>query len=195
MRLIIDIRLSEIKDPVVWRKVAIPLEITFHELHKIIQSAMGWGNQHLYSFREKPRSRFLTVVSPHTEEFGISGEGVSAAQVLWSYFNQFSVEDGAREKLYYEYDFGDSWLHEIDVMELDRSDQTTAQILEGGGACPPENCGGLPGFLRMKDYLTGKITEEEYYSWMSVDGAENFDVDHFDLEETQMRMRGWKMLR
>ena len=137
----------------------------------------------------------MTVVSPNTEEFGISGEGVSAAQVLWSYFNQFSMKNGAREKLYYEYDFGDSWLHEIDVMELDRSDKNTAEILEGAGACPPENCGGLPGFLRMKDYLAGNVTEEEYYSWMYVDGAEDFDVDYFDVEETQMRMRGWKMLR
>ncbi len=195
MRLIIDIRLSEIKDPVVWRKVAIPVEITFHELHKIAQAAMGWENQHLYSFKENPRSRFMTVVSPFAEEFGINGKGVSASEVLWSYLNQFALPDKPRNKLYYEYDYGDCWLHEIDVLELDRSDHTLVEILDGGGACPPENCGGLPGYQRTKDYLNGNMSADEYYNWMTAADAEDFDVDYFDIEEIQMRMRGWKMLQ
>ncbi len=195
MRLIAEIRLCDIKDPVVWRRVALPMELTFDSLHLIFQAAMGWENQHLYSFKETRKSRYFEITSPHLEESGIDATRASASKVLWSYFNQFVMEDQPRDTFFYLYDFGDDWLHEVSILELDRSDRSGAELLDGGGACPPENCGGHPGYARMKDYLNGKMSKKEYYDWMTAQDAENWDVHHFDLKRMKLRVKGWKMLR
>jgi len=50
----------------------------------------------------------------------------------------------------YEYDFGDSWKHEI-VLEQVGSRLPNGQrpiCLEGARACPPEDCGGSTGMKR-----------------------------------------------
>lgn len=37
-------------EPLIWRRVIVPAEITFKRLHDIIQISMGWGNVYLYDF-------------------------------------------------------------------------------------------------------------------------------------------------
>ena len=192
MRYIIKVTLKEIQDPVVWRTLAIPMELTFHELNLIIQAAMGWENQHLYSFGEGERSRFFKVVPPWAEEFGMDGMKISAKNVLWDYMNQFVMDDEEKERMYYEYDYGDGWMHEIEVLDLDRSNKTAVELLDGVGACPPENCGGPSGYARTKDYLAGKISKEEYYDWFTAANAEGFDPDTFDLAKMQRRTKRWR---
>ena len=36
--------------PPIWRRVLVKSDITFYELHQIIQVAMGWTNAHLWDF-------------------------------------------------------------------------------------------------------------------------------------------------
>ena len=40
----------ELKDsePLIWRRVVIPIEMTFEKLHIAIQLAMGWQDYNLY---------------------------------------------------------------------------------------------------------------------------------------------------
>ena len=37
-------------EPLIWRKVLIPKEISFFKLHQVIQISMGWTNSHLFEF-------------------------------------------------------------------------------------------------------------------------------------------------
>ncbi len=99
MRFILDIRLKDIDNPLVTRRLAVPESLTFHELNLMIQASMGWENQHLYSFQESEQSRFFKVVSPYAEEFGMDGTTISANQVLWDYMNQFVPKDKKRNLL------------------------------------------------------------------------------------------------
>ena len=51
----------------------------------------------------------------------------------------------------YEYDFGDGWLHLITVEEIltsstDPVAPPRAVCLDGARCCPPEDCGGIPGY-------------------------------------------------
>ncbi len=196
MRFILDIKLLDIIEPEVYRKLAVPVELSFHHLHLMIQAAMGWEHQHLYSFQESLVVRnYFKVVSPYVEEFGINGMKAPAKNILLEYLNQFHLDEKPiRNKLYYEYDFGDHWMHEIDVVDLDNSNQTSAELLEAGANCPPENCGGVPGFLRLKDYLAGRITKQEYYDWFSAVNAEGFDSHTFDRLRLDNRVKNWRMM-
>jgi hypothetical protein len=55
---------------------------------------------------------------------------------------------GAKLKFIYKYDFGDSWEHEVLVEEVLPPDPDFKHpvCLGGANACPPEDCGGIPGY-------------------------------------------------
>ncbi len=59
----IKITLNDSKPPI-WRKVAVPSDISLGELHDVIQIAMGWTNSHMHQFilrgkKPKPARRKL----------------------------------------------------------------------------------------------------------------------------------------
>jgi len=45
----LKITMEEIEPPI-WRRILVPANITFAKLHKIIQTAFGWQDYHLYNF-------------------------------------------------------------------------------------------------------------------------------------------------
>ncbi len=186
MRLKIRIELMEVDNPKVWREMWIPMDITFDRFHQILQTCMGWKNFHLYSFQESLESRYFHIMSPPFDELpGIDGTNISINAILWGYFDAYQMTTEMDkmvnvDKLYYIYDFGDHWEHEIAVIDFDTTSIPYAEITDGGGACPPEDCGGVHGYERMKKYLEGKINKKEYYDWFTAIDAEGFDIYHFD---------------
>jgi len=63
--------------------------------------------------------------------------------------SQFGFRE--REKFSYEYDFNCSWKHQIRVEAIlpDESNQVLPVCTVGKGSCPPENCGGVVGFITL----------------------------------------------
>lgn len=55
----------------------------------------------------------------------------------------------------YEYDFGDGWMHHLEL--VDRSSHPMQEVLplviSGENACPPEDCGGLHGYTELLGVL------------------------------------------
>jgi hypothetical protein len=92
-----------------------------------------------------------------------------------------SVLSGPKSYIRYEYDFGDSWDHQIlleKVVELD--DPILALCLSGKRACPPEDCGGPWGYENLQAILKDP-THPEYEEMSEWIGSE-FDPEAFDLE-------------
>lgn len=131
--------------PPIWRRLEVLASCSFWDLHVAIQDAMGWQDRHLHVFRVDDREAQDTVL------FGIPTdrlvESVPVTLPGWKHpIALYFSEPGT--SVAYEYDFGDGWLHEI-LLE-----GTSPRIvgkkypvcLEGAGACPPEDCGGIPGF-------------------------------------------------
>jgi hypothetical protein len=90
-----------------------------------------------------------------------------------------------RTKFVYEYDFGDSWEHQVLVEKVTEPEPGTTlhpHCLDGQLACPPDDCGSIPGFYRMLDVLADPDHEEheDMLEWL---GGE-FDPEHFDVDET-----------
>ena len=54
-----------------------------------------------------------------------------------------------KQKMIYEYDFGDGWEHEILLEKVLPRDSMVRypRCLGGARACPPEDCGGVHGVL------------------------------------------------
>ena len=137
-------------EPAIWRRIQVPIKFNFWDLHVAIQDSMGWLDCHLHEFRLRPKyKRKIIRIGIPDNEFGetstIPGWDVPTAE--------FFIEPGV--KLIYEYDFGDSWQHEI-VLEgiiLKEKGVKYPQCIGGEGACPPEDCGGLPGYYNLLEIL------------------------------------------
>jgi hypothetical protein len=169
------ITLAEVQPPV-WRRIEVPASYSFWHLHVAVQDAMGWLDCHLHMFRlRNPESREIDEIGiPDEDAF----EGYPVSLPGWEipiarYFD--AVGTAAR----YEYDFGDGWVHEIELEAVERR-QTGIRYprcLDGRRACPPEDCGGSHGYARMLETIADP-TDEEYESTIEWLGG-SFDPDAF----------------
>ena len=99
---------------------------------------------------------------------------------------------GVGERIDYEYDFGDSWEHELLVEARTEAEalKTYPACTAGEGACPPEDSGGFPGYQRLKEILADPSSEEyeELRTWAESQTRGKFDPASFDLAEANGRV-------
>ena len=139
------IRLAEIEPPI-WRRIVVPANLTLHELHQVVQVTMGWTHSHLHQFivPDTPDSIYYGEPSPEDDYFHTDDRRVRLASI--------APKEGAT--FVYEYDFGDSWRHEITVERITPTPQGELPYpwcLDGQRACPPEDVGGsaaMPTFWK-----------------------------------------------
>ena len=123
-----------------------PSDLILHRLHDVIQVAMGWQDQHLYEFRAGPwRFQAADQAEPPDGFFNVRPPRDSRTVRLW----EVAPEPGS--VLVYEYDFGDSWMHRVAVEKILPPDPDLGDgvCLAGRRACPPEDCGGIEGYLAL----------------------------------------------
>ena len=131
----------------IWRRVQVPASLTLRELHGVIQVAMGWKGIHLFQFTLRARrfgSRELAARSPDIS------------------LSELRLRSGTR--FCYEYDLNGPWEHEVRLESRHDADpQRTYPIcLDGDGFCPPEDCGGVPGFLAQREAWTAPETSDDF---------------------------------
>ena len=81
----------------------------------------------------------------------------------------------------YIYDFGDDWIHIITLEKIDKTDPSTKpKLIDGKGACPPEDCGGPWGYENLKLVLEDKNHEDyqDIKEWLF--GYDEYDEDEDD---------------
>jgi hypothetical protein len=132
-------------DPLIWRGVEVPTSITLKVLHDIVQIAMGWLDQHLWEFTIDKKSYGL----PMDEDWGTAPR-TDAIKVRLR-----DVLKPRRTTIEYLYDFGDSWHHKLIVTKVRPGlpGVSYPNYLGGEWDCPPEDCGGIPGYYNMLDAL------------------------------------------
>ncbi|WP_395294948.1 plasmid pRiA4b ORF-3 family protein [Kitasatospora hibisci] len=172
------IELADVEQPAVWRCVQVPAGFHLDRLHLVIQAAMGWQNCHLHAFEVKG----VNYAHPSSELDFVDETAVGLDAV---------VKEG--EFLDYTYDFGDSWEHRILVERqvAAGAGHHYPLCVDGAGACPPEDCGGAPGYDDLKQALSGPShpEREDLLRWLGLETASDFDPTRFDLHRTNRRLR------
>ena len=146
--------------PEIWRRIEVPAEASFWDLHVAIQDAMGWTDSHLHVFRvrhpEIPK-RVDSIGIPLDDTFpgaAIHEPGWDIPVLLYLQLPGDTAE--------YEYDFGDGWVHDVLLekiaMRLPRT--RYPRCIAGARACPPEDCGGIAGYQHVLDVLANPEDEE-----------------------------------
>jgi hypothetical protein len=156
--------------PPIWRRIVVPASLTLRELHAVIQTAMGWEDYHLHLFE------IDGVLYGDIEDF--QGQPLGEEDT-------FTVGQTATAvtEFRYEYDFGDSWEHDVVVDHIvDSVGEDTPRLVDGARACPPEDCGGWPGYDELVEVLADP-THEEYAGRIGWLGG-GWDPDAFDLAAT-----------
>ena len=145
-------------EPEVWRRIVVPGNYSFWDLHVAIQDAMGWLDYHLHAFRiRNPETGDVDQIGIPDDSFEDEEPFLAGWEVpIINYFR----EPGDRAD--YEYDFGDGWEHEVVLEEIpSRIPQKKYPLcLDGARACPPEDCGGVHGYEEMLAALRDPTHEE-----------------------------------
>jgi hypothetical protein len=189
------ISLSEI-EPLIWRRIQVPAKYSFWDLHVAIQDAMGWLDYHLHAFRirQKHKRKFI--------EIGIPIEEWDAEMIVpgWEIpIPDYLTEPGQLAE--YEYDFGDGWRHEVllEGILLKTKGAKYPKCIDGERACPPEDCGGIPGYYRLIEILQDPKHDEYegYVGWLKGHAKnyypyepDKFSPDHVRFDNPKRR---WKI--
>jgi len=164
----LKITLEGIRPPL-WRRVLVDGATPLGKLHRIFQIVMGWHNSHLHAFRIGYEN--YGEPDPNFDDDYMEDERKVKLQAI-------APEAGA--KFHYEYDFGDSWSHLVQVEKIIAPEPGTVYPLciKGKRACPPEDCGGVWGYADLLDALSNPAHEEheEMLEWVEDD----FDPEAFD---------------
>lgn len=170
-------------EPLIWRRVLIPGNINLYDLHRVLQTVMGWGNYHLYEF----------IIG--TLSFGDPDPDNQDDEMFEARRARLEMVLEGRNKFTYRYDFGDNWEHDIIVEKIEEVSISIrhAVCLEGERAGPPENSGSFIGYkniLKMCRRPALKKTEQyrEVAAWLG-----DYDPEKFDLNRIKQRLSRMKL--
>jgi hypothetical protein len=169
--------------PPIWRRFQV-MDCTLDDLHGHIQTAMGWTNSHLHDFKIKGKSYgHPELMQENFDEFDYGDStDTKLSDVL--------PKGGRRFRFEYQYDFGDSWQHEVmfEGMKPAAPRGRYPLCVEGARACPPEDVGGVWGYEDFVAAMTDKRHEShrDLREWF---GRRRFDPEKFDPAAATREMR------
>ena len=165
--------------PPIWRRVEVKGDTTLFKLHHILQVAMGWTDSHMHQFLAK--SKYYGTPDLEFPPGRQNDRKVRLDQVLRK----------PKERMVYEYDFGDSWEHEVMVEKVVPAAPGRGRyplVTAGKRACPPEDCGGVPGYYHFLEVLKNPKhpDHEEVLEWSG--GA--YEPEAFDIQGVNRAFHG-----
>ena len=151
--------------PLIWRRIQVPTDYNFWDLHVAIQDSMGWLDCHLHVFFKGK------LMGEGMEGIGIPGDEFDDGHTRPGW--EVPIKDRFTEpgsKFTYEYDFGDDWRHAVlleDIIPVEIG-VMYPRCLAGERACPPEDCGGVGGYYELLKIIgePGHEEHQEMISWL-----------------------------
>ena len=176
----------------IWRKLVVPLNVTFEQLHKILQAAFGWKDYHLhefYIFDEKAAKHDPVYlynrgdIKPVINLVGNEEDLYYPGDVPMKLEKGIEISEYIPALMIYNYDYGDYWQHSIVVEEIiDNYNNNFPVCLDGNGNDPPEDAGGERGFERFLEIIANE-DHPEYQgmiNWGKNQGYSEFNIDEIN---------------
>lgn len=163
-------------EPWIWREFVVSPGMKLNHFITLLNDVMGWTNSHLHTLYagDEEYSCF-----DHAEEDGcLSAKKFTVGQVWLE-----PLQTGG-----WIYDFGDSWEHFLQLKDMAFPAEKKLPYCTGGArACPPEDCGGDPGYENLCAAMQDKKhpERENLIEWL----GEVYDPEAFDLDAVNRRLR------
>ena len=178
-------------EPEIWRRLALRGSLTLSQIHQVLQVAFGWEDAHMHGF---------VASAPFAPLRPVDGEFPEVPQWLPG---QQCEEPGDRPEedcsldqllalgsggAFYEYDFGDRWLHRLELVSRGPADQDSpsARLIDGARRGPLEDSGGFPGYEEIMGALADPSHPDhaEHAAWVAdITGSDApFDPTILDVD-------------
>ncbi len=166
-------------EPPIWRRLLLPSDLRLGKLHRVLQCVFDWEDYHLHQFIVGD-TRYGVPDPAWGDELPTMDERtVPLHRVLTT----------VGDTLVYEYDFGDSWRHEVllEAILPVHADRTYPLGVAGARARPPEDVGGGGGYAHFLDAIgdPAHAEHDELLTW--VGGV--FDPDRCDMNMINQRLQ------
>lgn len=188
--------------PLIWRRVIVPSEITFKKLHDIIQLSMGWKDDYLYDFNISKEKLRITgdeeaileyefySKKKLTEKNDPNGYIAKMLEIKPKLSTEIKIDKYLTEckTIEYIYDFGDYWKHDIILEEIIEDYEYEHPIcIDGKGACPPEDVGGIVEYEEFQEIMNDKSHPE--YENLKKWAESKYYKNNFDIEQVNFNMK------
>ena len=160
----------------VWRSVIVPRQISFQQLHAVLQVAFDWKDYHLHDFLVVDGDRPIVNVVCNEDAFDYPNDipmVMEADSKLSDYIPNYS-------RIKYTYDFGDDWRHYIDVQNMiEDYPQNYPICIAGAGNAPPEDVGGEGGYDEFLEAMADPKHPEHatMREWSSMQWYREFNIE------------------
>ena len=173
----------------IWRELVVPSNITLELLAYVLIDAMGWEHEHLYQFVGKGNVYYVNSQQLKEQENSFMGFFSRSEHRNSDKTSLEMVLQPKGERIKFEYDFGDSWTHDVWVKaarDYAPGEEPVIKLLKGQGACPPEDCGGVWGYadlLELRQKKRKSAEDKERLEWYNI--TKDFDPEDCGLEWLQ----------
>lgn len=176
------------------RTLIVPSDLNFYQLHNILQDAFEWHDCHLHQFvlKKDKLGRPMKIIQPKfmkNEDWLALDESLESIDSTTVMVREIFE---AQNKIEYEYDFGDSWLHTIKLKRFMNNCTTPyPHCTEAIGDAPMEDSGGPYGFdEKMKILNDPKHPDHEWISdWVQSAWWHPLDFDAINRRIGQKHRR------
>jgi len=175
--------------PPIWRRILVKSNITFNDLHNIIQKIFNWENYHLFQF-----DGYNSYTDEETVKYDDYSDNLYDASK-----HKISQElQYEKDKIKYIYDFGDDWNHEIlleKILPVDTK-KNYPICTAGKRNGPIEDCGGMWGYSEIVYVIENQDFSEAEHLFDD-DGNfyyEDFDPAYFNKDEVNARLKRLKSI-
>ena len=187
----LNLRISiEDIEPEIWRHLRVPAALTIQEFHLAVQAAFGWEDRHLYAVRCVDRGgKQRVVIGPDDATEDLDAEPASAVVL-----SDLLDPQKPGTEFEYEYDFGDGWIHHVELLGPAELEHGELLCLDGANRGPLEDSGGPPGYGRLVQILADR-QHPEYEAataWVYTTTGQfgtQFNPARFEVEAAQRKLR------
>jgi hypothetical protein len=171
-------------DPEIWRRVEIPGDFTISQFGRAVLKSIGWIPNHWYFFTGPDGE---TIEDPSQDKLALGKKEKSKEKDATT----IKVSElYSMEKKMSEMDVGsDSWLHliELEAIKDPEARKRYPKCTDGANACPPEDCGGYPGYSELLEAIGNKKHPEhqEMKEWLAGQGFPRFNPKKFKPSDVQ----------
>ena len=178
-------------EPLIWRQLVLPETATVADFHEAIQQSFGWKDCHLYGVRAVDRAgRSRVIIGTDDDVAELGGELASGVGLL----ELLDPQKPGPASMEYEYDFGDCWTHNVEVIGPATIAPATIACISGAMRGPIEDSGGVGGYANVVAVLGSARHPEhrdaaQWFEQVTGERASEFDPAAFDLVAANGRLR------
>lgn len=168
-------------EPEVYRDIEVPSNLKLTSLAGVILVAMGWDEDHLHQFVKLGKKQQFYATSLQEIDRMMDGSLDGSEYCIGDLLTRVG------SKIAFEYDYGDSWIHSLTLTAREKPNgELKVKLLDGKRACPPDDCGGIPGYMYLCEVMKDMTSEDamERIEWL----GSKYDPEFFPLESAKSKV-------